>query len=218
MKVTEKSVQVAGHKITYTHVKVGAKTVCFMFSGIGYNYDKPLLYYATMEMLQNTIDVVHVHYTYDKKMLKKPFEEKSKMMMRDIQPVIDDVLAGHTYEQCIFLGKSIGTIPIAGDLIKKEAFRHSTIILLTPLITYDTLFSNLLKSKHQGLLVIGDRDRFFDGDRIKQLKQTNLHIEVIHDADHSLDVGVGTFDTSGSITALARVMEQIHSTIKNEQE
>ncbi|MCQ2009804.1 alpha/beta hydrolase [Sporolactobacillus sp. STSJ-5] len=217
MKVIEKSVKAVDHMIAYTHIAVGAKTVCFMFSGIGYNYDKPLLYYATMEMLQNTIDVVHVHYMYDKKMLKKPFDVKSKMMMRDIQPVIDDVLVGHTYEHCMFLGKSIGTIPITADLIKKEAFRNSKIILLTPLITYDNLFTNLLESKHQGLFVIGDRDRFFDSERVEQLRRTNLHIEVIHDADHSLDVGVDTFDTASSIAALARVMELIHGTIKNEQ-
>jgi hypothetical protein len=216
MEITEKSVKAVDHDITYTHVEVGAKTVCFMFSGVGYNYDKPLLYYATMEMFQNNIDVVHVHYTYDKKMLKKPFEEKSKMMMCDIQPVINDVLVGHAYEHCMFLGKSIGTIPIAADLIKKEAFLNSKIILLTPLITYDALFTNLLKSKHQGLLVIGDCDRYFNFERVERLRQTNLHIEVVHDADHSLDVG--TFDASSSITALARVMELIRSTIKNGQE
>lgn len=57
-----------------------------MFSGSGYNYDKPLFYYATMTMLQHKWDVVHIHYAYDQQLLKSTLEEISKVMMEDIQP------------------------------------------------------------------------------------------------------------------------------------
>lgn len=46
-------------EIRYTYMKNGSNIVCFMFSGSGYTYDKPLFYYATMTMLNNKLDVVH---------------------------------------------------------------------------------------------------------------------------------------------------------------
>lgn len=212
MNVSEKSVEASGHKISYTRIDVGSNAVCFMFSGIGYLYDKPLLYYATMKMLEHGIDVIHVHYHFKKKLLKKSFAKKCQDMMNVIQPVLDAVLADQAYVRCLFLGKSIGTIPIAGALVNQEKFNDAPIILLTPLITYDEVFMNLLECRHQGLLAIGDKDRFYDADRVKQLKRTHLTIEVIHNADHSLNVG--TFDTAVSITALARVMRSLDAVIQ----
>ena len=62
-----------------------------MFSGAGYKYDSPLFYYSTRVMLQNNIDIVRVHYSYDEKTMKKN-EELAKIMMDDINPVMMEVL------------------------------------------------------------------------------------------------------------------------------
>ena len=125
-----------------------------MFSGSGYNYDKPLFYYATMLMLEHKIDVVHIHYSYDEQVMNKPMEEVTKIMMDDINPVMKEVLKAEQYNDTIFLGKSLGTIPIANDLMKRE-FLQSKMILLTPLLTFDTIFDSILHSNHEGILVMG---------------------------------------------------------------
>ncbi len=75
-----------------------------MFSGSGYNYDKPLFYYATMLMLEHKIDVVHIHYSYDEQVMNKPIEELTKVMMDDINPVINEVLKNEQYSKSMFLG------------------------------------------------------------------------------------------------------------------
>ena len=93
-----------------------------MFSGSGYNYDKPLFYYATMLMLEHKIDVVHIHYSYDEQVMNKPMEEVTKVMMDDINPVINEVLKDEQYNETMFLGKSLGTIPIANDLMRRDDF------------------------------------------------------------------------------------------------
>lgn len=45
-----------------------------------------------MKMIENNIDIVHIHYSYDEQTLKKSFEELSKIMMEDIDQVISTVL------------------------------------------------------------------------------------------------------------------------------
>ena len=165
--------------IRYTHIEKGSSTVCFMFSGSGYNYDKPLFYYATMLMLEHKIDVVHIHYSYDEQVMNKPIEELTKVMMDDIYPIINEVLKDEQYNETMFLGKSLRTIPIANDVMKREEFLQSKMILLTPLLTFESIFDSILHSQHEGLLVIGDKDHQYNADQVKQLYKTNLTIDVV---------------------------------------
>lgn len=102
MIVNKKNVQTTDNTISYTHFETGSNTICFMFSGSGYNYDKPLFYYATMTMLQNNIDIVHIHYSYSEHIMKKTLDEVCKAMMDDINAVILDVLNNGQYNEMIF--------------------------------------------------------------------------------------------------------------------
>lgn len=63
-----------------------------MFSGAEYTYDKPLLYYSTMIMLENQFDVVHIHYSYDQDFLKQPLAEITNRIYADSNSVITNVL------------------------------------------------------------------------------------------------------------------------------
>ncbi|WP_100618841.1 alpha/beta hydrolase [Bacillus cereus] len=212
MKGTKKEVHINDKVIRYTHIEKGSSTVCFMFSGSGYNYDKPLFYYATMLMLEHKIDVVHIHYSYDGQLMNKPMEEVTKVMMDDINPVINEVLKDEQYNETLFLGKSLGTIPIANDLMKREEFAQSKMILLTPLLTFDTIFDSILHSRHEGFLVIGDKDHQYNADQIDQLYKTNLQIEVVKNANHS--VNVGGYETENSIEAIAKIIGKLKEVVR----
>ncbi|PHF07361.1 alpha/beta hydrolase [Bacillus wiedmannii] len=201
MKGIRKEIHIDGKVIPYTHIEKGSNTVCFMFSGSGYNYDKPLFYYATMLMLENKIDVVHIHYSYDEQVMNKPMEEVTKIMMDDINPLMKEVLKGEQYNYTLFLGKSLGTIPIVNDLMKRDDFLQSKMILLTPLLSFDSIFDSILHSHHEGLLVIGDKDHQYNADQIDRLHKTNLQIEVVKNANHS--VNIGGLETKNSIEAIA---------------
>jgi hypothetical protein len=112
-----------------------------------------------MVMLQNKIDIVHIHYSYDEQIMKKTIEEITKIMMDDINPVILEVLKNGQYNDTIFLGKSLGTIPI---------------------------------------------DR---------LSNSNLKIDVVQNANHSLDIG--EFEATNSILVLSKIMERLQETISS---
>lgn len=212
MKANKKAIKRNGGEIHYTHVKAGSDAICLMLSGTGYNYDKPLFYYATMTMLEHKLDVVHIHYAYDQQLLKdllekNSLEEISKIMMEDIQPVMEEVFVENHYKKKIFLGKSLGTIPMAHDLMKREEFLTSSMILLTPLLNFNKLSDAILHSKHQRLLVIGDQDTHYNKEQIERLGKGNIKIEVIHGANHSLDIKRN--DTADSLLALSKVMEKL---------
>ncbi|EOO18286.1 MULTISPECIES: hypothetical protein [Bacillus cereus group] len=212
MKGTKKEIHIDDKVIRYTHIEKGSSAICFMFSGSGYNYDKPLFYYATMLMLEHKIDVVHIHYSYDGQLMEKPMEIVTKVMMGDINPIINEVLRSGQYKDSMFLGKSLGTIPLANDLMKREEFSQSKMILLTPLLTFDSIFDSILHSHHEGLLVIGDKDHQYNAGQIEQLEQSNLKIEVVKNANHS--VNIGGFETENSIEAIAKVIEQLKEVVR----
>ncbi|MED1284212.1 alpha/beta hydrolase [Bacillus mycoides] len=212
MKGTKKEIHIDDKVTRYTHIEKGSNTICFMFSGSGYNYDKPLFYYATMLMLEKKIDVVHIHYSYDGQLMEKPMEEITKVMMDDINPIMNEVLKNGQYNDSMFLGKSLGTIPIANDLMKREEYLRSKMILLTPLLTVDSIFDSILHSHHEGLLVIGDKDHQYNANQINQLHKTNLQIEVVKNANHS--VNVGEFETENSIEAIAKIIEKLKEVVR----
>ncbi|WP_207544840.1 alpha/beta hydrolase [Bacillus luti] len=212
VKGTKKEIHINDKAIHYTHIEKGSSTVCFMFSGSGYNYDKPLFYYATMLMLEHKIDVVQIHYSYDGQLMNKPMEEVTKVMMDDIHPIMKEVLKDEQYNETLFLGKSLGTIPIANDVMKREEFLQSKMILMTPLLTFDTIFDSILHSRNEGLLVIGDKDHQYNADQIDQLHKTNLQIEVVKNANHS--VNVGGYETENSIEAIAKIIEKLKEVVR----
>ncbi|PEA77273.1 alpha/beta hydrolase [Bacillus wiedmannii] len=212
MKGTKKEIHINDKVTHYTHIQKGSSTVCFMFSGSGYNYDKPLFYYATMLMLEHKIDVVHIHYSYDEQVMNKPIEEVMKVMMDDIHPIMNEVLKDEQYNETMFLGKSLGTIPIANDLMKREEFLQSKMIVLTPLLTFESIFDSILHSSHEGLLVIGDKDHQYNADQMDQLEQSNLMIEIVKNANHS--VNVGGFETENSIEAIAKIMRKLKEIVR----
>ncbi|MED0986267.1 alpha/beta hydrolase [Bacillus paramycoides] len=213
MKGTKKEIHIDDKVIRYTHIEKGFNTVCFMFSGSGYNYDKPLFYYTTMVMLENKIDVVHIHYSYDGQLMEQQMEEITKVMMGDINPIMNEVLKSGQYSNLMFLGKSLGTIPIANDLMKREQYLQSKMLLITPLLTYHSIFESILHSHHEGLLVIGDKDHQYNANQIEQLDQSNLKIEVVKNANHSLNVG--EFETENSIVAIAKVIEKLEEVVRS---
>ncbi|MCU7744528.1 alpha/beta hydrolase [Priestia megaterium] len=205
MHVDQKSVSSQTHRITYTHIKTRGPRICFMFSGLGYTYEKPLLYYVTMLMLKHGIDVVQIHYAYSKELMTKSTDEIADVMMQDIDLVLQDVLSHSDYKNIIFAGKSIGTIPLIQRVMKDEVYKDAVMLLLTPLLTRTELFESLLESNHKGLIAIGARDHYYT-EEVYQLKTNKMNIQVIENADHSLDV---LYSPAESLRELETVLDGI---------
>ena len=214
MKGHTKEIPINNKSIKYSHLENGSNTICFMFSGSGYNYDHPLFYYATMVMLQNKIDVVQVHYSFEENLFTHSLDEISGIIMAEIEPVMSEVLRKDQYNQTIFLGKSLGSIPIVMDLMKREQFLSSKMILLTPLLKLQAIFDSLLKCHHQQTIMIGDQDPHYNTYQIEQLREKGRIVHVIPNANHKLDI-VG-FETTESVRVLSEVMKHIQDIINSD--
>ncbi|MED2560166.1 alpha/beta hydrolase, partial [Bacillus thuringiensis] len=134
------------------------------------------------------------------------------VMVDDIHPIMKEVLKDEQYNETLFFGKSLGTIPIANDLMRSDYFLQSKMIVLTPLLTFESIFDSILHSSHEGLLVIGDKDHHYNANQIDQLYKTNLTIDVVKNANHS--VNVGEYETENSIEAIANIIEKLKEVVR----
>jgi predicted esterase len=208
-----------GQKVPYSFIQPGesrSRAISFFCPGASYLFDKPHLHYPTMLLLNHQTDIVHIQYRYGKEneaFWELSLEERSKWMREDVQAVVSQLLTEHDYEKVIFLGKSIGTMPIVDGLLQSPAYLHAAAILLTPLLTSDMLAANLQKSDHPIFLAIGTEDHFYREDVIEKLRQTKseLHLEIIPNANHALEIG---WDVKCSLEALDRVMSSMDSFVK----
>ncbi|MGO0062489.1 alpha/beta hydrolase [Brevibacillus fluminis] len=208
MKVNRKTALVNEKEVQYTHIENASSAVCFMFSGTGYTYEKPLFYYSTMTMLQNQYDVVHVHYSYEQDVFKLSSEDLTTIIYNDVNAVITEVFNSRQYLNTVFLGKSLGTIPIINRFMRNDEYLNSKLILLTPLLKFDTIFEALMMSNHLALIVIGNRDTHYITSKIQAIEnKPNIRIEEIPNANHSLDIE--PTNTLDSILALEKVLKSI---------
>ncbi|MED2648031.1 alpha/beta hydrolase, partial [Bacillus thuringiensis] len=61
-------------------------------------------------------------------------------------------------------------------------------------------------------LVIGDKDHHYNANQIDQLYKTNLTIDVVKNANHS--VNVGEYETENSIEAIANIIEKLKEVVR----
>jgi len=213
MKVNQRTAVINAKEVPYTYIENGSEIVCFMFSGMGYTYEKPILYYSTMTMLQNNYDVVHIHYSYGQNIFELPLEEITTIISNEVNPIVTKILANKQYEEKVFLGKSLGTIPIINGFMKNNMFINSKLVLLTPLLKFDSISETLLTSNHSAFITIGEKDPHYIPDKIQAIEnKTNIKIQKVSNANHSLDME--PFDTLLSITALEEVMRSLDEFLK----
>ncbi|KGX87108.1 alpha/beta hydrolase [Pontibacillus marinus] len=209
MRVEEQIVVVKERSIPYTHIQNNARKVCFMFSGAAYTYNKPLLYYSTMIALENHFDVVHIHYSYTEEELSQPLEQFVELIVGDVKPVVTEVLTKNKYEETIFIGKSLGTIPIIQEFLKDNDFATSKMVLLTPLLKRQQLFDSLPRSKGDIFIAIGTQDPHYIPEKIEALRNIpSIYLQELEGANHSLDIE--GFDTRESLSFLYSTMESLN--------
>jgi predicted alpha/beta-hydrolase family hydrolase len=200
-------------EVSYTLVQPASEashSVCFFCPGSGYSFDKPLLYYSTMLMLAKGIDVVQIAYRYneDEGFWRLSDQEQSGRMYADVSGVVEKVLAERNYRGVLFLGKSIGTLPIVNGLLLDPRFAKAKAVLLTPVLNRANLADNLLACRQQTLLVMGKNDRFYDAGTIQTIRaeKPNVELLLVDEANHAMEIG---WDVQSSIEVLKAVMVRL---------
>lgn len=192
-------------KVSYTYLehKKPSTKLAFIFPGLGYTTQAPLLYYCTSLLVKNGYDVVHVNYDYQTAPFPSFSEEEKQSCMKYNAETIMDVFHSKKYSETLLVGKSIGTLSICLSL---EHFSPNKIIWLTPLINRDDVYEKMLNSHIPSLTIIGDQDPCYIDEKWELYKDAH-QVLLVRGANHSLDIGVNPFE---SIKILEDVMSVIN--------
>ena len=129
-----------------------------------------------------------------------------------VDSVVKEVLEASNYEQVMFIGKSLGTIPLISKYIQEESYSTCKTILLTPLLKFDLFFDGVMKSSNDILVVIGDKDSHYIDEKIVKLQQReNIDVLEIANANHSLEIE--PTNTVASLKAMSEILEKISNFI-----
>lgn len=203
MEIRRCQTQLGDQAIAYNHYYSDSNEVCFMLSGAGYAYDHPYFYFSRMMLLKRGVNVIEIQYVSDD-LFSLPDEQGDAEMSRRIEAVIDEVLRPCTYKTIHFIAKSLGTVPLV-SLIRRGLFPDATIVLLTPLLKNPAIVEAIANSRQPGLLVIGDQDHQYSPEAFERCRSSNLVLEKIRGANHSLDLD---FEVGPSLQVLGQIMQR----------
>jgi hypothetical protein len=203
MEIRRCQVQLDDQTIAYNHYYSESDEVCFMLSGAGYAYDHPYFYFSRMMLLKRGVNVIEIQYVSDD-LFSLPDEQGDAEVSRRIEAVIEDVLHSRTYKTIHFIAKSLGTVPLI-SMMHRGMFPEARVVLLTPLLKDPAIVEAIANSRHHGLLVIGDHDRQFSPEALERCGSSNLVLEQIRGANHSLDID---FEVDPSLQVLGQIMQR----------
>lgn len=212
MKLTQNEVTSSlGNSIPYTYVQTNLENnkLCIMLPGLGYTTDQPLFYYATGLFLEKDYDILHINYKYEsQKFMELEQEKRIEIVSEDVKASLDQLLPERKYEDIYIMAKSIGTAALVNELENRKEIRNAKIVWLTPLLQVDNVFNYLYNSnQHEGLLIIGDKDRCYVEERFNSLTaKEDLKVKLMKDTNHALEHVEGMYM---SIDCLKEILAEI---------
>lgn len=189
MKVKQRKAQY--NNIPYNFFDNTSNKVCFMFSGTGYTYDRPLLYYSTKLMLELGYDVVQVCYTFEQQQFEQDPKAISDMIYQKANTIVEYILRTKPYEEAVYIGKSLGTLPIIDFYMQQCPAIFSRYVILTPLLSFEHIGQSLIDKNT--FLAIGTADPHYSKEIVEQL--SSHHLSIIESADHSLEITNNTVES-----------------------
>ncbi|MBQ0059015.1 MAG: alpha/beta hydrolase [Lachnospiraceae bacterium] len=179
------------------------KKYALVFPGIGYHFDKPLLYYSKKIAANAGYEIVEVPYGGFKKGIKgnaKKMYEAFEMALAQTEDMLKDL--DLKAAQLLFISKSIGTAVSAAYALKHDLKpKH---ICFTPVAeTFQFL-------REPCYIFHGNADQWLDHQVfLEKVKETTFPYEVIDRANHSLETGNGLKDAENLQGILQKVSEFI---------
>ena len=180
-----------------------------IFSGLGYSYKNPLLYYTRNILLESKLDYFGIEFGYSKNrnFLGLSRELRSQFFYNDNGIIINKISElSNNYKRIILIGKSLGTSTVR-QCIKYESIRSkSAIILLTPSNEWEP-FIDEIKTIDNRVLVIGSlADKLYTVKNLSDIyRKKNIDLYELKTADHSLEVN----DTLEDIEELKVIIKKI---------
>jgi len=179
------------------------KKIAVFLPGIGYNCDRPLLYYSQKLAQHYGWETVRVPYGGFPDKVRgdaKKMEQCARMALEQTRELLGGLDFGQ-YNQILFVSKSVGTVTAAAYAhLLGLPVRH---ILYTPV---EATFAHPMES---AIAFHGTRDPWADTETIKKLcADQGIPLYLTEGANHSLETGVVSQDLKNLEAVMARAEEQ----------
>lgn len=150
--------------------------IAILFPGIGYNCDKPLLYYSGKLSIEHQYEVFKVPYTNLSRSIPEAYADAYAQTEKYLENI-----EWSEYEDILFISKSIGTAVAAAYAQKHNI--HCSNIYYTPLSqTFDF-------SPQPGIIFHGTNDSWADtADIQEKCQEHHLPLYITENANHSLEI------------------------------
>lgn len=178
-----------------------------IFPGIGYLFDRPLLYYSRKLAVNLGYEIVPVYYSGFEKGMKG---SKEKMLRAFDQACLQtqDILKSVNFtdhEDIVFISKSIGTA-VAADYALRNAVAARQ-ILYTPVDGTVHFLPELKKSGARVVAFSGTADPWVTPGYIEKAFDENaMPLQVVEGANHSLESG-NVIEDIGTLQKIMRITE-----------
>ena len=184
------------------------KRLAVFFPGIGYTVDKPLLHYSRRLAEKHGFEIRLLPYGGFPKKVKGDRDrmlECGRLACRQAKEMLAD-LDYDSYDDIVFVSKSIGTAVAAKLAAKSSARERIRFLFYTPLEeTFDFPVG-------RALVFTGSADPWVGKERIPALcREAGLPCVVIPDANHSLE----TADPMADLRNMQTIMEKTEAFLLN---
>lgn len=170
-----------------------------IFPGIGYNCDKPLLYYSSKAVSQLGFEVIRISYSNMPRGVKGS-PEKMRLAFEIALAQAEEQLKGVNfgeYEELLFISKSIGTA-VASAYEQKQGIEPRNIF-------YTPVEETFGFGVHSGIAFCGTADPWAESSVISEkCREQGITLYITENADHSLETG----NAAADIETLQRVITQ----------
>ena len=182
-----------------------------IFSGLGYSYKNPLLYYSRKLLLENKIDYFGIDFCYskNKNFLALDRESRIQYYHDDNEVILNKVLElGGSYKKLILIGKSLGTSTIRHCIHNDFIRIKSALVLLTPSNEWEG-FIDELKNLENRILVIGSLlDKLYKVNDLPEIyKKKNINVFELRTGDHSLESD-NTIDDIEQVKVIMKILRK----------
>lgn len=183
-----------------------------LMPGYGYSVEMPIFYYLEQAALEAGSTVLRVLTDYSRSPGFADADDaiRARWLAHDLTVTVDAVRSRRAFGSVTLIGKSMGTLAIAGlDPATLAGRRSPHVVWLTPLLRDPAVLAAIRAVDRPGMVVIGTDDGHYDEALLDDLATLpHLSISVHPGADHSLDI---PGDIDGSIATLRAVIADVRS-------